>query len=345
MGREDNGGGAVPPRPIGSQRCGSYPSILELGEEMGHKAWRIIVAFSLLVACQPAPSGGVEEGRRLQVVATTPIVGDVVREIGGEAIDLVVLLQPGMDPHTFEPSPQDAARVARAAVIFAVGAGLEAFLDPLLRQAGGRARKVDLTEGIPLRPFEAGVEEVEEEEGHEAHGPMDPHVWLDPQNVITWTFTIERTLGELDPGHADRFRRNAEAYRAELKALDEWIQAQVASIPPERRLLVTEHQVFGYFAHRYGFTQAGVILPGVTTAAQPSAQEIARLEETIRTKGIRAIFVSSTVDPVLARRIAEDTGARLVRLYVDSLSEPGGEADSYLKMMRYNVQAIVEALR
>lgn len=333
--------GPVPHRPIGSQRCSFYPFILKLGEEMGRSAWRIIVAFSLLVACQPAPSGGIEEGRRLQVVATTPIVGDVVREIGGEAIDLVVLLQPGMDPHTFEPSPQDAARVARAAVIFAVGAGLEAFLEPLLRQAGGRARRVDLAEGIPLRPFEAGVEEEE----HEAHGPMDPHVWLDPGNVITWTFTIERTLGELDPGHADLFRRNAEAYRAELKALDEWIQAQVASIPPERRLLVTEHQVFGYFAHRYGFTQAGVILPGVTTVAQPSAQEIARLEETIRAKGIRAIFVSSTVDPALARRIAEDTGARLVRLYVDSLSEPGGEADSYLKMMRYNVQAIVEALR
>jgi len=311
--------------------------------------YRIIVVLLVgITACQPSPAKPAGGERRLQVVATTTIVGDVVRQIGGEAIDLTVLLRPGMDPHTFEPSPQDAARVAGADVLFVAGAGLEAFLEPLLQQAGGRARRVDLSEGLPLLPFEAGMEEHEdhkhEEEAH-SHGPMDPHVWLDPHNVITWTFTIEGALSQLDPDRTEVFRRNAEAYRAELRALDGWIRSQVALIPPDRRLLVTEHQVFGYFAHRYGFEQAGVIMPGVTTAAQPSAQEIARLEETIRSKGIRAIFVSSTVDPALARRIAEDTGARLVRLYVDSLSEPGGEADSYVKMMRYNVQAIVEALR
>ncbi len=313
--------------------------------------YRIIVVLLMgITACQPSPAKPAGGERRLQVVATTTIVGDVVRQIGGEAIDLTVLLRPGVDPHTFEPSPQDAARVAGADVLFVAGAGLEAFLEPLLQQAGRRARRVDLSEGLPLLPFEAGMEEHEhedhkhEEEAH-SHGPMDPHVWLDPHNVITWTFTIEGALSQLDPDRAEVFRRNAEAYRAELRALDGWIRSQVALIPPDRRLLVTEHQVFGYFAHRYGFEQAGVIMPGVTTAAQPSAQEIARLEETIRSKGIRAIFVSSTVDPALARRIAEDTGARLVRLYVDSLSEPGGEADSYVKMMRYNVQAIVEALR
>lgn len=323
---------------------------------MGHARgiWIAIGGLLLaLAACQPAPAGSPAEDRRLRVIATTSIVGDVVRQIGGEAIALTVLLPTGADPHTFAASPQDAARIAEADVVFAVGAGLEAFLEPLLREAGERARHVELAAGIPLRPFEAGELEEEhehgEEEGHahgpHTHGPMDPHVWLDPTHVITWTFTIEETLSQLDPGRAAFFRRNAEAYRAELRALDEWIRAQVAEIPPERRLLVTEHQVFGYFAHRYGFVQAGVILPGVSTAAQPSAQEIARLEETIRARGIRAIFVSSTVDPTLARRIAEDTGARLVRLYVDSLSEPGGEADSYIRMMRYNVQAIVEALR
>ncbi len=311
-----------------------------------------LLTFAALIwgmACQPAAPAlkPADETRRLRVVATTSIVGDVVRQIGGEAIDLFVLLRPGMDPHTFEPSPQEAARVAGADVIFAVGAGLEAFLEPLLRQTGAQARRVALAEGLPLLPFEAHMGEGEPAHASEgpAHGPMDPHVWLDPQNVITWTFTIERTLSELDPNQAGRFQKNAEAYRLELRALDEWIRAQVAQIPPERRQLVTEHQVFGYFAHRYGFEQAGVILPGVTTAAQPSPQEIARLEETIRAKGVRAIFISSTVDPALAQRIAEDTGARLVRLYVDSLSEPGGGADSYLKMMRYNVQAIVEALR
>lgn len=301
----------------------------------------------LMAACQPAAPRSTEGARQLWVVATTSIVGDVVRQIGGEAIALTVLLQPGVDPHTFQASPQEAARVAEADAIFAVGAGYEVFLDPLLREAGGRALRVELAEGIPLRAFEAGTKEDAHEgnEAEHAHGPVDPHVWLDPQNVITWTFTIERTLSRLDPGRADVFRKNAEAYRAELRALDEWIQGQVTQIPPERRLLVTDHQVFGYFAHRYGFTQVGVLLPGVTTAAQPSAQEIARLEEMIRARGIRAIFISRTVNPALAQRVAEDTGTRLVRLYVESLSEPGGEADSYLKLMRYNVQAIVEALR
>jgi len=303
--------------------------------------WMALVLLGA-AACRPAAPAGEAPDGRLRVVATTAIVGDVVRRIGGEDIALTVLLRPGVDPHVFEPSPQEAARVAEADVIFAAGAGLEAFLDPLLRQAGGRARRVDLATGIPLLPAE--IEEEEDHEGH-AHGPLDPHVWLDPNNVITWTMTIEATLSQLDPARADRFRRNAEAYRAELLALDEWIRDQVAQIPPERRQLVTEHPVFTYFAHRYGFTQAGVLLPGGTTAAQPSAQEIARLEETIRARGIRAIFVSSTVDPALAQRIAADTGARLVRVYVDSLSEPGGEADSYVKMMRYTVQAIVDALR
>lgn len=318
----------------------------------------VIVGIGLS-ACQPAVRQEIS-GKRLQVVATTSIVGDVVRQIGGDAIQLTVLLPVGADPHAFEPSPQDVARVAEAQVIFAVGAGLERFLEPILQQAGGKALHVELAQGIPLRPFEGmaahthhhGESHEHEEESHAegeeeaSHaGEWDPHIWLDPNNVITWTHTIEATLSRLDPDRASFYQRNAEAYREELRQLDRWIQEQVARIPPENRKLVTEHQVFGYFAHRYGFEQVGTILPSVSTVAQPSAQELAALEEAIRSLGVKAVFVSSTVDPALARRVAEDTGTRLVRLYVDSLGEPGGEADSYVKMMRYNVRAIVEALR
>lgn len=312
-------------------------------------AWRMGVALAVLAAACGAPrTPSPAAGRALRVVATTSIVGDVVREIGGEAIALTVLLPMGVDPHTFAPSPQDAARVAEADVLFAAGAGLEAFLEPLLQGAGSGVRRVDLARGIPLRPLGAGAHAHEGEEGHAGEGQAgewDPHVWLDPLHVITWTLTIEETLTHLDPARAEIYRRNAEAYRARLRDLDRWIQEQVGQIPPERRKLVTDHQVFGYFAQRYGFEQVGVILPGGGTAAQPSAREIAELEEAIRTQGVKAIFVSSTVDPALAQRIAQDTGARLVRLYVDSLSAPGGEAGSYLQMMRYNVRAIVEALR
>ncbi len=328
---------------------------------MALRGWRVflfVLFVMLLGAC--VPSGGMSSlapspspaSRPLAVVATTSIVGDVVRRIGGEGVQVTVLLPVGADPHTFEPSPQDVARVAEADVIFAAGAGLEVFLEPLLKNAGGKALHVELTEGIPLRPFEALTghreehgEEEESDHGHAHEGPWDPHVWLDPLNVITWTHTIEAMLSRLDPGRADLYRRNAEAYRAQLRELDAWIREQVAQIPPENRKLVTEHQVFGYFAHRYGFEQVGTILPGVTTTAQPSPQELAALEEAIRALGVKAIFVSSTVDPALARRVAEDTGTRLVQLYVDSLGEPGSEADSYIGMMRTNVRRIVEALR
>jgi ABC-type Zn uptake system ZnuABC Zn-binding protein ZnuA len=320
---------------------------------MALRGWRVFLPVMVwLAACAPggrAPSAA-PGARPLAVVATTSIVGDVVRQIGGEEVQVTVLLPVGADPHAFEPSPQDVARVAEADVIFAVGAGLEVFLEPLLKNAGGKALHVELAEGLPLRPFEAIAGSHQEEgegsdHGHAREGPWDPHVWLDPLNVITWTHTIEATLSRLDPARSDRYRRNAEAYRAQLRELDAWIREQVAQIPPENRKLVTEHQVFGYFAHRYGFEQVGTILPGVTTTAQPSPQELAALEEAIRALGVKAIFVSSTVDPILARRVAEDTGTRLVRLYVDSLGEPGSEADSYIGMMRTNVRRIVEALR
>jgi ABC-type Zn uptake system ZnuABC Zn-binding protein ZnuA len=350
---------------------------------MDFRGWRIVLLIGLLVACAPAertPSAA-SGARPLSVLATTPIVGDVVRQIGGEGVRVTVLMPVGVDPHTFEPSPQDVARVAEADVVFASGAGLEVFLETLLKNAGGKALHVDLSEGIPLRPFEGiaghgheheghghkhghehghGKEGEKSEHGHEheghghkhghkhghhEHGEWDPHVWMDPINVITWTHTIEATLIRLDPERADLYRRNAEAYRAQLRELDAWIREQVAQIPPENRELVTEHQALAYFADRYGFKHVGTILPAATTAAQPSPQELAALEEAIRALGVKAVFTSSTVDPALAQRVAEDTGTRLVWLYVDSTGEPGSGADSYIGMMRVNVRRIVEALR
>ncbi|MDW8065915.1 MAG: metal ABC transporter substrate-binding protein [Anaerolineae bacterium] len=320
-------------------------------------AWWVPV----LVACQapaaPSPMPTSEAAKQLRVVATTSIVGDVVRQIGGDAIQLSVIVPIGADAHAYEASPQDIARVAEADLIFAVGAGLEQhFLDRLLEQTGKRGAARQLAEGIPLLAFEGHEEEhSHERERHkhkegEAHhhrhdSEVDPHLWMDPNNVITWTHTIETALSQADPGRADLYRRNAEAYRAELRKLDEWIREQVSQIPPENRKLVTDHRVFGYFARRYGFQQVGTIIPGVSTAAEPSAQEIAKLQETIRDLNVKAIFVSSTISPSVAEQIAKDIGIPLVRLYMETLSEPGGEADSYITMMRYNVQAIVRSLR
>ncbi len=270
------------------------------------------------------------QGVRLRVVATTTVVGDVVRAVGGEAIELAVLLPPGADPHTFEPTPRDAAALADADLVFINGAGLDAFLGRLLRDAIQQQKVISASDGVELRRLP----------GDE----VDPHVWFDPLNVVIWTRNIEQALTARDPANADTYRTNARRYETALRELDAWITAQVAQVPPERRKLVTDHALLGYFVDRYGFEQVGALIPGSSSEAEPSARELAGLVDAIRELQVPAIFVGTTINPGLAQRIAEDTGARVVSLYTDSLSQPGGPADSYLALMRYDVSAIVEAL-
>jgi ABC-type Zn uptake system ZnuABC Zn-binding protein ZnuA len=307
----------------------------------GKRLYTVVVASLLavmvLAGCAQSAPASPGSGSKLKVVATTTLVGDVVEAIGGDAIELAVLLPVGADPHAFEPTPQDMARVADAAVVFANGAGLEAFLDRLLANAGGNAEIVRVSEGITLRDF-AG------EDDH-AHGGKDPHVWTDPNHVMVWTRNIEDVLSRLDGAHAAHYQANAEAYRGKLGDLDTWVRTEVAQIPESNRKLVTDHMAFGYFADRYGFEQIGAVVPGYSTVAQPSAQEIADLEDRIREYDVKAVFVGDTVNPALARRVAEDTGIKLVFLYTGSLTAPGGDASTYLDYVRYNVSAIVGALK
>jgi ABC-type Zn uptake system ZnuABC Zn-binding protein ZnuA len=279
-------------------------------------------------------------GQKLQVVATTSIVRDVVTNVGGDLIDVQLLIPVGTDPHGFEPRPQDVTALAEADVIMANGAGLETFLNRLLESTGVTYRVVQVSEGIDLLPLDshgAGA-------GAHANGEMDPHTWTDPNNVMVWVGNIQAALSALDPAHAADYERNAVAYRAELEALDAWIREEVAQVPEAQRKIVSDHETFGYLAHRYGLTQTGAIFAGGTTLAQPSAKDLAALEAAIKELGVKAIFVGSTVNPDLARAIAEDTGVKLVILYTGSLTE-GGEADTYLDYMHYNVSAIVDALR
>ena len=173
----------------------------------------------------------------------------------------------------------------------------------------------------------------------------DPHVWTDPRLVSLWAERTAQALGELDPANAATYQANAAAYQQQLSELDAWIEAQVAQIPAGNRKLVTDHETFNYFADRYGFQTVGAVIPGFSTLAEPSAQELAALEDAIRSLGVKAIFVDSTVNPALAERVAQDTGTRLVRVYSGSLSEAGGEAGTYLDYMRFNTNAIVSALR
>jgi len=297
----------------------------------------------------PLAPVSLSQGEKLRVVATTSIVADIVKNIGGDLIELTVLMPPGTDPHTFEPTPQDAVAVADAHVVFINGAGLEVFLDDLLESAGGGATIVPVSYGIELRRLEeshaGGHEEAEAAGRDERHGQFDPHTWFDPNNVITWTDNVEQTLSTLDPDNAKTYQANANAYQAKLEELDAWIREQTGQLSEQSRKLVTDHASLGYFAQAYGFEQIGAVFPGFSTMAAPSAQDLAALEDTIREYDVKAVFVGLTINPDLAERVAADTGTHLEFLYTGSLSEPGGPADNYLALMRYDVTVIIDGLQ
>lgn len=325
--------------------------------------WVGFILFAVVIAltaCNPAlPVSGSEERvihelPFLKVVATTTIVGDVVRQVGGDVIDLHVILPVNADPHTFEPTPQDLAIIAEADVVFVNGLGLEEFLDRLLRAAEAEGKVVVVSDGIQVRRMDedhddtddhAEDEHIEDEDDRHDHEEGDPHVWTDPANVIIWVENIQRAFANLDPANAQVYSANAEETIGQLIDLDDWISSQIVSVPEENRKLVTDHETFGYFADRYGFEQVGAVIPGFSTGVAPSAQELAGLVDRINELGVKAIFVGSTVNPDLARRVAEDAGLKIIPLYTDSLTDPSGEAGSYLDFMRTNVAAIVEALR
>ena len=310
-----------------------------------NKLLLLIVVITGLAACSPSPSASSEPH---PVVASTTIVGDVVRTIAGDTLELAVLMPPGTDPHTYEPTPQDLTRIAGAELIFLNGGGLEELMEPLIENAGGSSKVIYLSDKIIL--LEESADHAHEAtppgpEGGDHHPAGDPHVWTDPNNILVWVDAIAAALSEMNPDEAARYQANAAQYKIELQALDEWIRTEVAQIPVENRLLVTDHLGFTYFANRYGFKLVGAIIPNYSTTADTSAQELAALEDAMRAQGVRAIFVGSTVNPALAERVANDTGIQLVTLLTGSLSAPGGEADTYLDYMRYNVNKIVQALK
>jgi ABC-type Zn uptake system ZnuABC Zn-binding protein ZnuA len=301
----------------------------------------VLFLLLLLSACSSAGRQGSPPDGRLQVVATTSIVGDVVGNIGGELIELTVLVPPGGDPHTFEPRPQDIAAVSDAQVVFASGLGLEEALKGVL-EANVKGTLVEVSDGLAVIP----LQDKDEHEGAQPeHGTGDPHTWMDPNNVIIWAGNIATALAEADPTNRATYQTNAESYIAELRELDAWIRQQVEQVPPKQRKLVSDHAVLGYFAAEYGFEQVGLVIPALSSSAAPSAQELAALVDAIRAQDVQAILVGTTVNPALSEQVADDTGAELVFIYTGSLSQSGGVASSYIQLMRYNVQAIVDTLK
>ena len=294
-------------------------------------------AFVLLILALSWAAGAA------RIVCTTTIVGDIVGRIAGKTHDLIVLLPVDADPHAFEPTPRDLVAIAQADVLFVNGAGLEIGLEPFLENAGGPV--VHLSDGLDLRetPVAEAHDEDDPDDAHDHEG-VDPHVWFDPTLVAVWVDRIADVLTKLEPAQEPDVRARAAAYRLELSELDAWIEHETARLPEDRRQLVTDHAVFGYFAARYGFLVVGTVFPGLSSMAEPSAREIAALQDRIVELDVPAVFVGTTVNRSLAERIASDTGTRVIALYTGSLSGPNGPAPTYLDLMRFDVRSIVDAL-
>jgi ABC-type Zn uptake system ZnuABC Zn-binding protein ZnuA len=285
------------------------------------------------------------DGAELKVLAVESFLADITQNVAGDRLQVETLMPAGIDPHAFEPTPQDVARIAESQVLVANGAGLEMWLERTMQNAGGERVWIEASTGLTSRLARAG-EEVETASEEDHTDENDPHFWLDPLNVVKYVENIRDGLITADPAGEDTYTRNAAEYISQLNNLDAWIRQQVANIPAERCLMVTNHESFGYFADRYGFKIIGTIIPSVSTGAAPSAQQMARLVDQIRETGAIAIFLETGSNPNIAEQIAQETGVKVVsELYTHSINDESGNVQSYIDMMEYNVETIVEALR
>ena len=325
---------------------------------MGKTSLLALALLSALAACSDdagsaAPTPAVMPATPISVVVTTNIVADWVENIGGDHVDVFSLVPVGADPHAFQPGAKDVAKIADADLVLSVGLGLEeSWLKELLKNAAqDPSTIVELGEVVdPIEFGESHREEVEEgaegEEDHEGHGHgiHDPHFWFDPIRVKRAINDIAARLSVLDPDRSDTFTANASTYNEQLDDLHAWIEEQVGTVPEERRLLVTSHDSLGYFANLYGFLVVGVIL-SITTEVEPSAADLADLIHEIEEYSVQAVFGETTVSERLAETVAAESGAKVVRLHSGSLGAEGSGAESYIEMIRTNVERIVEALK
>ncbi|MFC8682140.1 zinc ABC transporter substrate-binding protein AztC [Microbacterium ureisolvens] len=289
------------------------------------------VAASVLSACSPA------DAERPLVVVSTNILGDVVDRLVGEDVEVMTLMRPNADPHSFEISAREAARLRAADLLVSNGLGLEE----------GLQQHLDAAAADGVAAFAAGdaIDALTYAEG-DAAGTPDPHFWTDPARMVAVVKALRPRLSGLPGVEPDDVDARVDAYLSELARLDGEMTRAFAGIPAERRALVTNHHVFGYLAERFGFRVVGAAIPGGTTLAAPSASDLADLVSAIEGNGVPAIFAESSSPDRLMQALADETGTEVdvIELYTESLTADGGGAGDYLTMMRENTRRIVTGL-
>ena len=298
----------------------------------------LVLGVVLLAGCGSGRFAAAGSGK-LDVVASVGFLADVAQNVAGDRFTVRTLIPPGADPHSFDPTPKDLGEVAAADLVIVNGGGLEGPLLKMLKNAGGEAAIVDASAGLQSRSPQPGEPPLGSSE-------TDPHFWLDPVLVKTYAANIRDAFTTTDPDGAAAYRANAAAYSKRLDELDAWIQSQVATIPAANRKLVMDHASHGYFADKYGFSVVGTVIPSVGTGETPTAKQLGDLTAAIRKSGAKAIFVEIEENPKLAQQIAAETGITVVDDLLDhSLTEANGVAPTYIDMMKFDTQRIVEALR
>ncbi|MGQ3074725.1 MAG: metal ABC transporter substrate-binding protein [Ferrovibrionaceae bacterium] len=273
------------------------------------------------------------------VVATFSVIADITRAVGGDRVAIRTLVPADSDAHVYQPTPGDAQALAAARLVVTNGLNMEGWIDRLIKASGYKGEVVTATKGIKTITME------DDDHGH-GHGKKvtDPHAWQNALNGQIYARNIAEGLARVDPEGAATYRANAESYAAELKTLDGWVKAEIATVPAAQRKVITSHDAFGYLAAAYGIT---ILSPqGISTEAEPSAKDVARLIRQIRKEKVKAVFIENMTDPRLIQQIARETGAVVGgTLYSDALSPAGGPADTYIKMFRYNLPLLVAGMR
>ena len=292
--------------------------------------WLVVLAGLLLAA----PAGAVD---RMPVVASFSVVADMLANVGGDRLELATIVGAGGDCELYQPTPADVARVARARAVFIndLNEEFEPWLEPLLKQGRFTGAKVVVSRNVQTLT----AEEEHPVSGRQLPSAIDQHAWLDPRNGVIYVRIITAALVRLDPAAAAQYRASAAAYIQEIQAADDWARKEIAGVPPEKRRALASHDSLQYLASAYGIMLLAV--NGWTNKSEPSAAELAKLAQQIRASHVKALFLDSITDPRAIERIAGETGAEIGgTLYGDTLSPKGGEADSYIQMLRHDVSTL-----